>query len=104
MANVRNGNTFYCESVSTANTDILESDGVQILGIIFTSDVAGATFTLCDLSQKKDAGVEKLSASLATADDTLFLRFADLPIVFPKGIFVSALSSGSLSIIVKEKS
>lgn len=103
MANVLSGNVFHVTSASSANTDVLESEGVQVVGIIFTSATASATFELSELSLKGAEGEYKLKASLAVANDTLFIRLADSPITFSRGIFVKSISSGSLSLIIKPK-
>lgn len=101
--NVLNGNTYYVTTASSSSSEALIQDDVQLLGIIYTSATANQTFVLNDVSNQSTAGTIKFKGSLATAYDTLFIRLADSPIRFTKGIWISTLDSGSLTLIVKLK-
>lgn len=103
MANVLNGNTYYVDTASSTGTNILDFQDVTVLAVVFTSGTAGANFVLNDIAAGGSVGSAKLKGSIVTANDTLFLRLADSPIRFPSGIYVSILSSGTLSLVVKQK-
>lgn len=103
MANAQNGNSFYVDSVSaaTAPNSFIAKKQVGVASIVWNPNVAGDALTLCDLnpSDGKSAGIQKLIVMGGTAKNSVFLNFYDYPIMFPNGLWVSAVAaSGSATI------
>ena len=104
MANVRNGNTYYIDTVSSGASTCIESKDIQVVGILYHADTANQHFTLNDLSGTgASAGPIKLKVGNTSAHETVFLDLADCPIRFPNGIWISQLDSGNLTLIISAK-
>lgn len=105
MANILSANTYYVDTASAA-ADAVDSKDVQIVGIIFSSATALANFTINDTTTTAGAlavGSAKFKGSIEAASQTLFLDLASCPIRCANGIWVSAISSGTLTLILKFK-
>lgn len=106
-----NGNTFYVDSASSAGTvgSYLDEKDCQVLAILFHGDTTGDTLILKDIKQFNDnvtvaAGALKMEVVVSAADTPQFLNFQDCALRFPNGIWVSSISSGSATLVVKLKS
>ncbi len=108
MANVLSGSTYYVDTVSTGSASCLESSDIQIVGIFYHSDSANQHAIINDIAGTAAAGTPtvgalKLKIGNVAAHETLFYDLADCPIRCSKGIWISTLDSGSLTLIVKAK-
>lgn len=92
MANEQNSNSFYVDSTGSLTT----VPNTRVANIIFTANAGNDAITLTDGS----GGAVKLTIKAATAKETKQLIFWDSPIVFPNGIYVSALSTSATATIV----
>jgi hypothetical protein len=104
MANVRNGNTFYIDSSSSAGTaaSFLSDKNIKVTGIIMFSGTATDTVKIYDKSASSDAaGSLKISLMSGTAKDAHQFRFADAPIVFPNGIWVTISGTPEVTLILQ---
>ena len=100
MSNVRSGNSYYIDTVSSNAASCLEEKEIQVIGIIYFSATATNTYVLNDLSSTgASAGALKLKLSAATP----YVDLSDNPIRFPNGIWISTLDGGVLSLILKPK-
>jgi hypothetical protein len=95
MANVRCGNSCYVDS--TGYISATGSKQVKVAYITFTSDAAADTITFKDAST---SGALKMTVKSAVADETVVLDFSTTPLVFPNGIYVSAISANCTATII----
>lgn len=95
MANVRCGNSSYCDSTGlvTATGD----KNIKVSFISFTSDAAADSITFKDSGS---GGALKLTIKAALADETVFLDYSLRPLLFPNGVYVSAISANCTATIV----
>lgn len=91
MANVQNSNSFYVDSTGSL-TDISNQ---RVSTILFTASSPNDAMTLTDGS----GGATKVVISASIANDTKWFQFR-APIVFPNGIYVSAIDSGATATII----
>ena len=108
MANLLSGSTYYVDTVSSGAASCLESSDIQIVGIIYHADTGNQHVIINDIAGTAAAGTPtvgaiKVKIGNATAHETVFLDLADCPIRCSKGIWISVLDSGSLTLIVKAK-
>ena len=108
MANLLSGSTYYVDTVSSGAASCLESSDIQIIGIFYHSDSANQHAIINDIAGTAAAGTPtvgalKLKIGNVAAHDTLFYDLSNCPIRCSKGIWISTLDSGSLTLIVKAK-
>jgi hypothetical protein len=108
VANILSGSTYYVDVASTGAASCLESADIQIVGIFYHSDTANQHAIINDIAGTAAAGTPtvgalKLKIGNSIAHETLFYDLASCPIRCSKGIWVSILDSGSLTLIVKAK-
>lgn len=94
MANIRCGNSCYCDSTGALTGS---EKNVKISYISYTGKLAGDTLTLKDSST---SGALKITLKAAVADETVFFDFSFRPLLFPNGIYVAAISANSTACIV----
>lgn len=94
MANVRCGNSIYVDSTGAITGS---EKNVKVSYISFTSDAAADTITFKDSST---SGALKLTIKAAVADETVFLDYSFRPLLFPNGIYISAISANCTACIV----
>jgi hypothetical protein len=92
MANVQNSNSFYVDSTGLLS----DKPNIRVSGIIFTPNAANDAITLIDGT----GGSTKLKIQGATAKNTVLIDFHMAPIVFPNGIFVSAITASAVATII----
>lgn len=95
MANVRCGNSIYVDSTGlvTASTD----KNVKVAYIIYTGALAADAITFKDTGT---SGSLKMTLKSAVAADSTVFDFSLRPLVFPGGIYVSAISANSTATII----
>lgn len=108
MANVLNGNTYFVDTVSTGATSCLESKDIQVVGIFYHTDTANEHFTLNDIASIADnnaptVGAKKLQTGSSIAHDQYFVDLSTCPLRFPNGIWISQITAGQLTLVVKFK-
>ncbi len=107
MANARSSNTFRVDTVSNSGTanSWVDSTGTKLRGILFTSAAAADSITVNDLSASSvAAGAVKFTVTNLNATDTKFINLQECPIVFPNGVWISALSASSTATLILETS
>lgn len=92
MANARSGNQWFVDAGSAALTTTL----TKLKQLILTPNAANDAIVLLDGS----GGTEKLTFKTAT-NETTELKF-DPPIVFPKGIYVSSITTNAKAYLTIE--
>jgi hypothetical protein len=92
MANVRNSNSIYVDATGSITTD-----PIKVTCIIFTPDSANDQLILKNFDNSGDI---KISLRSATAKTTLIFDFSSAPIHFPKGVYVSTVTSNATATIV----
>lgn len=103
MANVLSSNTYYVDTASSSSATALLSDDVQLVGLLYHSDSANQHVVLNDVSGQDAVGNFKLKIGNVSAHETVFLDFSTCPIRFSRGIWISTIESGYLTLIVKFK-
>ena len=94
MANVRCGNSIYVDSTGA----ITGSDkNVKVAYITLTSKLAADSITIKDSGT---SGALKLTFKSALADDTKYFDFSRKPLLFPNGLYISAISANCTAMIV----
>lgn len=99
MANVRNSNTFYIDTQYTGSADELVASNLSVVGIIMRATGANAQVVLVDAQAAQPV---KLSLGIATAGETIQLRLAEAPVLFPNGIRPLTLVNAVVTVILKE--
>lgn len=92
MANVENNNTFYVDSTGSLTSD----KNVKVSAIIYTASAANSTITFKDADT---SGALKMTLK-ALANETIYIDFQDKAIVFPNGIYISAITASSAATLV----
>jgi hypothetical protein len=103
VANVRSANTFWVDTSSSSGdmNSFINQKGARVIGIHFQADAATDSITLFDLgSDSASAGAKKLKLQSATAKNSTQERYADAPLVFPNGIWVTVTGAPSATIIL----
>lgn len=93
MANVRNGNTFYIDTVFASVNDGTELliKNIRVTGLMFTTaGTGGKGIVLADAV----TGMKKLAVYNVNANDTKDISLWESDIVFPNGIRVLTLDTG----------
>lgn len=91
MANVQNSNSFYVDSTGSLTT----APNIRVSTVLFTANAANDAMTLTDGS----GGAVKMTIKASTAKDTKWFQFKS-PIIFPNGVFVSAITANATATIV----
>ena len=101
MANIRNGNTFFMDTVAAdevpATTGNLNAPSVRVKGLIVSGVGGNADLDLHDCTT--DAHKLHVYASSGT---TVALDFSNSPIIFPNGIHVSTCTNTEATVIIEE--
>lgn len=92
MANVQNSNSFYADSTGL----LTNSPNQRVSAILFTANASNDAITLTDGS----GGATKLTVKAAVAKETKLIDLHLAPIIFPNGIYVSAISSSATATII----
>lgn len=103
MANIKNGNTFYVDAASVGGTasSFINIKNIKVSGIILSSGAAGDSVTLNDLDTSgPSAGDLKVTVKVDDLDGTEYVDLSDQPIVFPNGIWVSAIDAGAEATLI----
>ena len=95
MANARCGNSYYIDS--TGYVSATGSKQVKVAYILFTSTLAADTITFKDAST---SGALKMTLKVPTASETILFDFSFNPLVFPNGVYVSAISANCTATII----
>jgi len=92
MANVQNSNSIYVDATGSITTN-----PIKITSIVFTPDSANDQLILKNFDNSGDI---KVNIRGATAKDSMFFDFSTCPIHFPRGVYVSTLSSNATAFLV----
>jgi len=92
MANSQIGPNIYIDTASEQVT----VGSTKVSYIFFTPSAIGDLITLSSSS----GGTSILTVQSAVAEETKLLDVSFRPLVFPNGIYISALSSGAVATIV----
>lgn len=102
MANIRNANTFYVDTVaadtSVSTTGNLVVQNAKVKGVVVTASSANAVIVLKDIS----TGNIKLDLRVPTSGETKFFEFRNSAVLFPNGISPSTVTNGVATIILDE--
>jgi len=89
VANMRNGNTWYVDTVDES----LSVANIRVTGIVLTAG-SGISELLLGDAYSDSAYPNKISIK-AAADTTVQIRLEDTPLVFPNGIRIKTITSGA---------
>lgn len=109
MSNILNGNTLYIDATSsTTEGTYIRSKDIKVLAIYFTGTLAGDSVTINDLKSFTDAGTPaagalKIKVTSDAANKPVLLELGEMPLRFPNGIWISALSASSTATLVIDK-
>lgn len=102
MANVRNSNTFYVNTVASnalstdaANLPILN---IRVTHIVVSANGAGAIVQLGDVT----TGNLKFDGRVATDGESVEFSFEANPLVFPNGIYVATCTNAIATCVIRE--
>lgn len=100
MANIRNSNTFYIDTVYAADSDGTELlvKNIMVPYITVTTSNATNQLVLADAT----TGLTKISIKIPTSLTTQTINFKDYPMLFPNGIRVKTLTACVATCIVVE--
>lgn len=94
MANVRSGNTFYVDSTGT-----LTSIGTKVSYILLSSTGANATVTL----QDENTSANVMTLKIDAAHGSQLFDFSRIPLFFPGGVKISAISNAVATVVYNER-
>ncbi len=97
MANVRNGNTYYIDIASSADSDCLISKNVKVTAIFMTATSAGGILVLKDTS-----GAIKGEWRVATSGDCKEFLVGDYSLTFPNGIKAGTVTNCVATLLIEE--
>lgn len=102
MANVRNGNTFFIDTVA-ADTDPgtdenLAIKNIKVKAIFITATAATAILELKDVT----TGAVKFNLREASTGETDYFDLTNLNVVFPNGISPSTVTNMQATLIIQE--
>jgi len=94
MANVRNANTIYIDTASSA----ISVPGLKISYVVLTPTSANAVLVLQDSA----TSANKVDLRAATSGVSVVFDFSETPLVFPNGIVASTLTNCTATCVITE--
>lgn len=98
MANIQNGNTFYIDTQSAADSDDLQKQPAIVTQIIITATGANGRVVLADLGNNP---AKKLDLRVVVSGETQHYFFDTSPVVFPSGIKALILTNAIVTVVLK---
>jgi len=96
MANIRNGNTYYIDSTGAVTT----GPNDKVTAVVLAGTSGNATLSLAD----NNAGASYPAKLTIVTPNNSTIHIKDIAILFPSGVYVSAISGGVATLIVNQGS